>query len=511
MAFQYPSMAAAMCESYWSGVPDGPLGAPVASDIRVAEVESYLRVGILEPLTASPRFHENCRSWLRPTPTGHRLIVHPAVTNDLVTRPSLLMPTPRDLQIALSKSKSYLAFDLRGWFYQLPLPPHLRGVFRVSYEGQVFSLGRWPMGARPSPAVADATTRWVVGLAEATNWRRTRRFAYVDDVLVLDPTEDERARLLDRIRAVGVELSDWKEGDAGRYTGTEFRLQENVFRPSASLLQKFEAAVEAATHARDARSGRRLAGYAVAVAERASLPLAVADPLHRPSSGPLSRAERNAAERLRAAAGGWRRVVDPTDVVRGASDASSSYGWGVILITREGQRFWSGRWSESARSWHINVQELYAALQAARAVAPNSRLLLETDNTTVEAWLRRGSARPRLASSLLRSIDAELAAKRSTLEVMWVPSGSNPADVPSRSTEEPPPWAPGPWTPPLPRRVLGGAVAAETPPAQGLGRRTENPGTRSVFEVFDAVEHAGDSDSTVHSWESDVAGSDSCD
>ena len=62
-------------------------------------------------------------------------------------------------------------------------------------------------------------------------------------------------------------------------------------------------------------------------------------------------------------------------------DASSS-GWGAQLGSRSTQ----GQWSASQRSWHINVLEMQAVINAVRAFLPHLRLMC--DNAVTVAYIK---------------------------------------------------------------------------------------------------------------------------
>ena len=317
VAAAFPRMTAPLTRAYWAAVGTGTVGKYNRSPLTAAHIIDYTTAGVLEPAEGrTPLFRETCRGWLVEAGAHWRLVVHPRASNDATTAPSFEMPSQRTVALSLENARWAVTLDARAFYWQLPLPAFLRGAFTiVTADGVRLAMTRFPMGARASAAVAEATTRWVIGMPEDETWRGARRrVSYIDNALLIDT---DPAEVWKRTNDVGLELSQFavhRPGETATFIGLEFRIgSPTITRPSSRLVGKWRDAVARARGGRDEYAARELAGLTVAVVERAALPLAVAGELTRPRTGALSRAEEADATAVEArlAGGGWSRVVQP--------------------------------------------------------------------------------------------------------------------------------------------------------------------------------------------------------
>ncbi len=194
--------------------------------------------------------------------------------------------------------------------------------------------------------------------------------------------------------------------------------------------------------------------------------------LHRP----LSRLSRTALQDLATWAdfqfdsplNGVPIFVSPTSRAL-YTDASGGVGWGGVLPTTAVQQqlceaftrqptasaeelhrlagvplpanLWqrsatcSGSWDADLLPLHINFKELRAvhrSLQAWRADLQGHRVLLFCDNTAVVQLLRKGTSRSALLMAELRQVWQLLHDMQVELVPVYIASGDNPADFPSR-------------------------------------------------------------------------------
>lgn len=95
----------------------------------------------------------------------------------------------------------------------------------------------------------------------------------------------------------------------------------------------------------------------------------------------------------------------------------------------------SGGWDADLLPLHINFKELRAvhrSLEAWRAELQGHRVLLFCDNTAVVQLLRKGTSRSALLMAELRQVWQLLHALQVELVPVYIASGDNPADFPSR-------------------------------------------------------------------------------
>ncbi len=119
----------------------------------------------------------------------------------------------------------------------------------------------------------------------------------------------------------------------------------------------------------------------------------------------------------------------PSKTTYAASDASN---WGWAFLSREGEMI-QHPWEAAQKEWHINTKETFAAIRAGEYFqATDTRVVLAVDNTTAVARLRGAwdmmSSWGRDIGELMDSLDGHGA----ELQLVQVPSASNPADAPSR-------------------------------------------------------------------------------
>ena len=98
----------------------------------------------------------------------------------------------------------------------------------------------------------------------------------------------------------------------------------------------------------------------------------------------------------------------------------------------------AGLWDADLLPLHINFKELRAvhrSLLAWRSDLQGHRVLLFCDNTTVVQLLRKGTSRSPLLMAELRQVWRLLIDMQVDLVPVYIPSGDNPADFPSRHSQ----------------------------------------------------------------------------
>jgi hypothetical protein len=125
------------------------------------------------------------------------------------------------------------------------------------------------------------------------------------------------------------------------------------------------------------------------------------------------------------------------------TDASGGVGWGGVLPQLPAA-LWrtsaneAGLWDADLLPLHINFKELRAvhrSLLAWRSDLQGHRVLLFCDNTTVVQLLRKGTSRSPLLMAELRQVWRLVIDMQVDLVPVYIPSGDNPADFPSRHSQ----------------------------------------------------------------------------
>jgi hypothetical protein len=125
---------------------------------------------------------------------------------------------------------------------------------------------------------------------------------------------------------------------------------------------------------------------------------------------------------------------------------ASNIGWGAVIIEPSQHVTVLGdKWSTQDATLHINEKELEAVRHALTAdvISKYNDLHIVVDNTSVEAAIRRGTARSDALAARLAPIAERLSASSVTASVTYIASAANPADAPSRGKFDTPVLARG--------------------------------------------------------------------
>ena len=118
-----------------------------------------------------------------------------------------------------------------------------------------------------------------------------------------------------------------------------------------------------------------------------------------------------------------------------ASD-SSEYKWGAVYKSADDERSFSDFWSQDQLSFPIMVKEALAlknALNSLGTVLTGKRIMAFVDNKSVVfAWSNQTSRNSQL-NTVLKEIFQFTLQYNCALEVTYIPSKSNPSDLPSRT------------------------------------------------------------------------------
>ena len=113
-------------------------------------------------------------------------------------------------------------------------------VFDLADDHRPYTLRRWPMGLVPAPALAQAVMEELVMVGVGG---RCDTMTYVDDVALVEPTDEDVKALVEGAKAMGAEIG--KCGDSAVtgsfvWVGIEWRVGGD-FRPAEKLTGKLLA------------------------------------------------------------------------------------------------------------------------------------------------------------------------------------------------------------------------------------------------------------------------------
>jgi hypothetical protein len=349
--------------------------------------------------------------------------------------------------------------DLKGWFFQLPLPRRLRHLFTLrvaAVRGRfvVRRMTRLPMGASFAPAYAQYAAEAIIAeVRRRLENHQVQMFVWLDNVCTTGPTKEEADRakqifvtVCEEARVTIKEISDtMTKLDV---LGLTWELTTRTLGPNEALTAKLTAAsTESAATCREFMSAAGLLFFPNYMFGR--LPLAAFPTFFADIQDASTAARMNGWNATFRARGGdefaamrddllrHRRLPDPRPqpAVFVWSDASTH---AMAWIRQEGLK------DTQARVAHVTgVHEdmYYREMEAAIAgsLATQAPHMVVCDNRAALLALRKGHSSTRKGNRLLRHWCATTACTH----VAWVHTARQRADELSRGVATTrPPWRP---------------------------------------------------------------------
>jgi hypothetical protein len=346
----------------------------------------------------------------------------------------------------LSRGSFAGKIDLKDAYFHVGLHPELRPFFRHQIGDQVWEYQAGPFGLNIMPQLFMK----IVGVVEKVcRARGIQLFVYLDDILVLAPSEKLLQRHLDQVVDVLLQA------------GFKINLKKSILKPVQVLehlgftLNFLTGRLEVPSHrVKSLRKelGKFLLKKSMAKRQVAAIlgkirSMLVALPFLRGFTDTLVRFLRlkgespwdskyditeDIREQLREVRGileSWSGRCFSQAVQQRLHSDASSLGWGGIdLVSRQVlHEFWRGR------EGHINMKELLAAINTVKGLGrPNTVVEITVDNQVVYWYLAKGGGRKEEFNGLLRPFWRWLELKNVDLRVRWVPSAEMQADYISR-------------------------------------------------------------------------------
>lgn len=467
------------------------VNAPLIRNVKDAflsedDISSLLQHSLIEPHHGEILGTCNVFSVLELEKGRRRMIVQPMMNETLLYAGECTLPSLQSV-IDLVLSSGARSVDFASFYHQFELPVEVRKFFCFRHKGRIFRLTTIPTGMRQCPVLAHSLTASLTATAlSGSSLRRqqndihaqenfsscVKAAAYIDNVAFAGE-EHETALVERRLREmcewIGITLNDQVSSGTKQlelnspseslsvspflsshdFLGIRFNHSTHTVSLSGKTQRKLEDIT--ALWENDQLSIRdvlRTAGllvwacrilainlgrlYYVFKFLRRRKQLALDDNAYVWQS--LRACVKQLCKNILHKGLEGRDVKHPqeTDCYVVFSDASES-GYGVVGIPPDG-RPWilAGRFNHRE---YIGILEARAAQKAVQALpyAPvPTRLILYIDNTSLAYGIEKGISRNFLMNVIVMAVREEAQRKNWILEVRWIPSEFNLADIPSR-------------------------------------------------------------------------------
>lgn len=297
-----------------------------------------------------------------------------------------------------------IKIDISQAYFHVPIAQSHQPFLCVSYQGEILQMTCLPFGLSSAPRLFAGITCWV---AETLRRRGCRVLVYLDDFLLAHQDRTllsrQAAEAVELLGSLGWQVNFQKSVIDPTQSVEYLGILWNTFLNQMSLTKKKEGTI---THLIEVmrfqrvcrlRQLQRLLGllnFACFVVPRGRL--------HCRHLQRFSRLFRGDTQRVReiphlalVAMEWWLGAIKEATVQlrlppinHFLSTDASDIGWGAHLD----QMTLAGTWNRKQKSWHSNKKEMFAVLSALRAqgrTLENSHVLLQTDNRTLIAYIRK--------------------------------------------------------------------------------------------------------------------------
>jgi len=416
-------------------------------DVRV----SPSRPKVVSPVFAIPKPNQ---------PGEYRLCFDLRYLNSYLKVPSFKLDSLSMALQAVTPGCFFTKTDLKSGFSHVKVSKKFRTYLGFELFGQYFTYRVLPFGLASSPYFFGKMLAPVICHLRS---RGVRIFAYVDDLLVIAPSESACRRHTALLRRTLKELG-WvvREDKSSKDPSQEVLFLGFLINSLSMTCAVPPRKAHAMTHefrrfalrARTSKMPRRVVARMCGLANSVSQVFPLAHALSRrllfdlkSSPGPWVSSmtvSPKAVEDLLLLAEMLSSLrptplVPPSPTLQLRTDASLE-GWGAHCLTTS-QKF-SGTWDsdpELRDLQSINQLEILAAFRALQSLnpPPSSVVLLETDNTTAVAYLSRFAGRNPQLFELSRQVQAFCSQRDILLMPRFLPGSQNQeADSQSRSQKD---------------------------------------------------------------------------
>ena len=370
--------------------------------------------GAIERVTNVTSLGYYSRLFLVPKKTEDlRPVIDLSTLNRHMVVPHFKMETQGSVRSAIRSQEWTVSIDIRDAYLHVPMHQAVRKYLHFVVNKQVYQSTCLPFGLATSPREFTKLLRPVMVLLRPQG---VKLHVYLDDWLIrADNPEQAKLHAQTTIRVlqflgwiINYEKSDLTPNQDFHFIGMQFNTRQFTVAPLPKMRLKVQAVSQhwmtnPNITARDLHSLLSMLVFMASLVQRGRLRLR---PVQWWAVTTWCQRTRSWTDRITvpqwvlsevawwaspAVLQGLPLAAKETEVTL-FTDASSS-GWGAQL----GSRLTRGQWSASQRSWHINVLEMQAVINAVRDFLPRLRsrvVHLMCDNAVTVAYIKnKGSTR----------------------------------------------------------------------------------------------------------------------
>ncbi|XP_055915529.1 uncharacterized protein LOC129948518 [Eupeodes corollae] len=303
----------------------------------------------------------------------------------------------------LQKHDWMVKIDLSQAYFHVPISVSHRCFLRLVYNEEILEMTALPFGLSPSPQIFAALTNWI---AEILRKRGIRVLVYLDDFLV---AHQDKKKLISQTAEVvnTLELLGWwinyqkavlNPMQKLEYLGVTWDTMVSTISLSKKKKEKILHSIEIflTKQLHSQKQVQKLLGqlnFATFVVPRGRLYCRQLQIFcRRFNRKPLKkqRAPPQVVVDLR----WWRGAIHmksdlhPKPYTNFLTTDAADTGWGAQID----EKLLSGGWTKEQKKWHSNRKELYAvyaALSAEKHHLRNADILVQSDNRTLVAYIRK--------------------------------------------------------------------------------------------------------------------------
>ena len=429
-------------------------------------VQQLIEAGIMRKRKPTEKIKSWCRMFAVPEVQKQRmrLIIEPRMLNDLV-KPRLhefglrtYFASLDDIRRNVFEEESFLSYDYRCFYYQIPLAEEIQVYFGILIDGEEFVCCRLPMGFSPSVAIGNSISKAIVKEAlKRASCSHLRTIVQVDNTYIFGTfheLQQVHASMLMVTKECIVSIGEQEQRTDGIILGVYYDLKQKIARLSEKFVTKHKDLLQAVLNENNApvivwwKVFAILLRVARVTQYSYSFMFHIFKGIRRIAcemangnmewTDELKWNEEAILEQLRHL---HRRFIKNEDtkilVSRSEhnqvvfSDASNTH-LGVVFAKSNEIEVYSREWKKCEVQRHINEKEAIALKTAIRMCVATVPVFI-CDSSCVVSACAKGLSR----NGLINSVISCLKCKFPVAEVWWVRSEENPADGPSRNLPAP--------------------------------------------------------------------------